>query len=738
MTPSGELACDLPGVSSSVVPTRGATLDLPATLQRVADAIVHSLGFEVAVLNLLEAPDDAVMKVIAVSGPAEVRDLLLGSAQSRAGWEQLLRDSTPWGRLRFLDHRLATPDPVGVVSWVPDIEVSDHPDAWHPEDGLFAPLLTTSGQPLGMLSVDLPRDGRRPGVATRSALEAFALTASLAIEHAHLAEQSRRNERRFEAVFARSPIPIGLLGPERTFENVNDAFCRFLDRPRSVLLGTSPLEWTHPDDVVLSRSASASLRSAIPVPRGRQPEPVEKRYVHPDGSLVWGRLHLTALDREGSPGVLLAQIEDITARKRAEQRLVHQAHFDELTRLPNRPHILEQLAQAIDRDRAAGTLTVVFFCDLDGLKLVNDGHGHAVGDAYLSAIADRLADSVRTQDVVGRLGGDEFVVLLTGVHTPTEAIGLAGRVLEGVQQPLKLGAVCFAPTLSIGISYGCGPSVDADRLLAEADTAMYGAKSEGRGGWHVFDPTMGGSPASQLQLRHDVGSALLRDEFVVHYQPIVELPEGTVRGYETLLRWQHPQLGLLQPGQFLDVVLGSEHESAVTDWVISQACHDTVRRPGPRRLVTVNVSSQQICRDDLQAVVLKALADSGLDPCDLVLELTEDRLLARGDGPERIAALRALGISIALDDFGSGYAGLGYLQRFPTMDVVKLDQTFVAGLGKDGVSEHLIRAMKQFTDACGLRLVAEGVETVEQADLLRDLGIVYLQGYYFGRPEPLA
>ncbi len=716
----------------------GAVLDLLATLQQVADAIVESLGFEVAVINLLEPPDHAVLRVIAVAGPAEVREALLGTVQSCQVWDELLHGTSLLGRLLFLDHRNATLGEDGITWWIPDLPVSQDPDSWHPEDGLFAPLETTSGASLGLISVDLPRDGRRPGPATCNALEAFALMASLAIEHAQLSEQSRRNERRFEAVFASSPIPIGLLDPAGTFEHLNDAFCRFLDRTRSELLGTSPLAWTHPEDNVLSRPLSTRLRSGLPAPRSGEPGPVEQRYVLPDGSIVWGRLHLTALDPKGSPGVLLAQIEDITGRKRAEQRLVHQAHFDALTRLPNRVHILERIAQAVVADRRDGTLTVVFFCDLDGLKLVNDGHGHAVGDAYLTAVAQRLATSVRTHDVVGRLGGDEFVVLLSGVQTPTEAIGLAGRVLEGVQQPLQLGSVLFTPTMSVGISYGVGPSVDADRLLAEADTAMYSAKSEGRGGWHVFDPTLSGSPASQLQLRHDVGSALLRDELVLHYQPVVALPEASTCGYEALLRWQHPDLGLLQPAQFLAVVLGSEHESAITDWTIAQACHDAVRRPGPRLPVTVNVSSQQICRPDLPDVVGTALSDSGLAAGDLVLEITEDRMLASRNGPERIAALRRCGIAIALDDFGSGSAGLVPLQRFPTTDIVKLDRTFVAGLGQDQVSGHLVRAMKQFADACGLRLVAKGIETAEQAELLEELGIGFGQGFHYGRPAPLC
>jgi diguanylate cyclase (GGDEF)-like protein/PAS domain S-box-containing protein len=709
-------------------------LDLTQTLQLVADTIVESLGFEVAVVNIVDG-DDA-MVVAAVSGPDEVREQLLHRRQGLDGWSKLVAASEPWGRLRFLDHATSLADPADIFSWVPDIPISDDPNAWHPEDSLFAPLESFDGRHLGMLSVDVPRDGQRPGPATRRALEAFAVTASLAIQHATMAADSRRGAHRFQAVFDTSPVAIALLDADACFASVNAALCGFLGREPSELVGHSPSEFIHPEDLLPNGLRATSLLGSDRIVEAADWYPMETRYLLPDGAVVWGRLHLASLDSDDEPSMVIAQVEDITDRKRVEERLVREAHFDALTSLPNRALSMIQLQDALHSEIASDTVTAIFFCDLDRLKLVNDGHGHAVGDAYIREVSRRIRESVRDTDIVGRLSGDEFVVILRGVRAQTEVIALAARVVEGVRQPLRLGGVNFTPSLSLGIAYGTGTETTADELLAQADTAMYRAKLEERGAWYVYDATMSNSAAAQLQLRNDVAEALEHEQFVLHYQPVVRLSDRRIMGREALLRWQHPKRGLLQPAEFLDVILDSEYESPVTDWVVRRACLDAATHGVGERKVSVNVSSLQVGRSDLPDVIRRCLAESGLDPNDLVLELTEDRLLSRPDGSQLLGGLHALGISLAIDDFGTGYAGLGYLQRFSSIDIVKLDRSFAAGLGQESNSEHIISAMVELTRGCGLPLVIEGVETELQSAALQQLGVTLAQGYLFGRPAP--
>lgn len=341
--------------------------------------------------------------------------------------------------------------------------------------------------------------------------------------------------------------------------------------------------------------------------------------------------------------------------------------------------------------------------------------------------------------MVGRLSGDEFVVVAPGLD-PSAAVALAERLVAAVHEPLRLAGLDFTPSLSIGIALAEGDDADvsADVLLARADAAMYDAKVQDRGSWHLYREGSHHSAADQLQLRAEVGRALAEGELELHYQPIVCLEDGLPVGHEALLRWNHPRRGLLAPSQFLDVIVDSEFESPVTDWVLAQACLDARARPAAERRVSVNVSSVQVCRPDLPRVVAEALRAADLAPEHLVLELTEDRLLARPDGDLLLRRLQALGVVLAVDDYGTGYAGLSYLERFDAVSVLKLDRSFTASLGAKPVSEHIVRSVVALARDCGLALVAEGVETQEQVALLRACGVRVGQGYLYGRPVPAA
>lgn len=703
----------------------GPEHELRETLKLVADTIVESLGFGVAVVNLLDETDGALVAV-AIAGPDEVCRLLAGRRLPQAGWQQLLAASQPWGELRFLDHATARTEPAAVFQWLPDLPESEDPEAWHPEDALFAPLTTPDGQLVGLLSVDVPPGARRPDAPTRRGLEAFAVTACLAISHALLLAQSRQAEQHLRAVFDSSPVAIALLDRRKVLVAINDAFCAFLGRPREQLLGADPLTFLHPAD----RAAAAKL--AGQVRQSGRTAIAESRYLRPDGSQVWGRLRLVAFTGTDGSSELLGQIEDITERKQAELRLLRDARHDPLTRLPNRAEVYARLSAALGR--ASGLLTVVLFCDLDRVKQVNDAHGHAVGDEYLRAIGQRLRSSVRAEDTVGRIGGDEFVIVLEAVHSPTEAIGLAGHVLSCVQQPLRLAGTTFTPSMSMGIAYSAAGDIGPEDLIARADTAMYRMKAAGRGGWRVYDPQLRGAAAPR-ELRDEVRGALAAGQFVLHHQPIVRLADRVTIGHEALLRWAHPDLGLLVPSQFLDVIVDSEWETPVTDWVLHQACREAAAYPADRLRVSVNLSSQQLRRRDLPAVVATALACSGLAACRLQLELTDSRVVARVDGSTQLARLREMGVSIAVDDVGAGRGDLAGLQGV-TIDAVKLHRSLVVQAACGGVGREICRAVIELAARCGWDLVAKGVETEEQAAVLTELGAPHAQGYLFGRPAP--
>jgi diguanylate cyclase (GGDEF)-like protein len=421
-------------------------------------------------------------------------------------------------------------------------------------------------------------------------------------------------------------------------------------------------------------------------------------------------------------------------QKRIQEELRHRALHDPLTGLANRELVLDRLDQALARGRRDGRAVAVLFLDVDHFKLVNDSLGHAVGDELLVGLASLLTHHLREVDTAGRLGGDEFVLLLEELSGPAEAIAVAERLLLAVREPLVIGGETVRASLSIGISMA-GTGSKGPELLAEADTALYRAKAAGRGRWEVFDAEMRQEALAQLALRSELSGAVDRDEFRLHYQPIVELANGIPLGFEALLRWEHPSRGLLAPGAFLDVLEDSDADSPVAEWVLERACADAAAWPDGM-FVSVNVSPRQLARPELARRVSDVLARTGLAPDRLWIEVTEDRPLDANQDIADVQRLRDLGVHVALDDFGTGYAGLTYLQRLPA-DTVKVDLVFVHGIEDDAVSRGIVAAVVGLADALELRVVAEGVETEKQAAALAELGVRYGQGYLWGRPAPM-
>jgi diguanylate cyclase (GGDEF)-like protein/PAS domain S-box-containing protein len=538
-------------------------------------------------------------------------------------------------------------------------------------------------------------------------------------------------ERLTTALFDGSPTPIVLMDRARRIVRANAAYAAFVGRSAEELIGLNVLDLTHPADAAKSaRAIDQSVDGHI--------AQVEKRYLRPDGSIVWGRVRGSSLEGENGVSLVLGVIEDITETKRHEARQRFDVLHDPLTQLPNRTLVLDRLDQALHDATESRQLVAVLHCDVDHLRVVNEVHGHAVGDDYLRAVARRIESALRDHDMVGRLGGDEFAVVAERVSTPTEVLGLTGRILDAVRQPLRIGGATLAPSLSIGIAYAQRAAQTAPQLLADADAALNAAKHSGRGSWRLFEESQRTWTSEHLALRTRVGSALAYGELELHYQPIVRVADRTTIGYEALLRWRHPERGLLLPESFLDVIVDSEYETPVTDWIISQATADAAHWPdGSKPTISVNLTVFQLARTDLPRVVAAALERSGLPASSLIIEVTEDRFLERAEGLAQLTGLRGLGVRIAIDDFGTGFAGLGYVQRLP-IDTIKIDRSFVSLLPSHATSGHIVRAIFDLATACDLRVVVEGVETAEQLTALAGHGATLAQGYLFGRAAPLS
>ena len=442
----------------------------------------------------------------------------------------------------------------------------------------------------------------------------------------------------------------------------------------------------------------------------------------------------------------LASARDVTERTALEKRLEHQALHDPLTGLPNRALFLDRLGHALARSERSGKSSAVLFLDLDNFKYVNDSLGHEAGDKLLVEVGRRLPRCLRAGDTAARLGGDEFVVLLEEIADEAEAQTVALRVAEGLEAPFLVARQEVFVTASLGLAVGVPRQDEPEDLLRSADIAMYAAKREGKNKHVVFDPSMNEAAHARFGVESDLRRAATDPsrEFFLLYQPIVA-PDGRVSGFEALLRWWHPEKGTIHPGDFLPVAEETSTIVPIGRWALSEACRRAVewreesgaRGQATRHLtVSVNLSARQFASPDLVGDVHRALDETGLDPRALILEITESAVIEDAeDAASTMEALKALGVRIAIDDFGTGYSSLSYLERFP-VDVLKIDRSFVAKIGRDTEGIALLSAVVGLARALGLEIVAEGVETAEQNELLHEIGCDLLQGYYFSKPLP--
>jgi diguanylate cyclase (GGDEF)-like protein/PAS domain S-box-containing protein len=518
------------------------------------------------------------------------------------------------------------------------------------------------------------------------------------------------------------------------FVYVNRRMCEMLGYTREELLELCIKEVSHPDDRVTTDKDRASL-DAGEIDSFK----AEKRYLRRDGTPIWVRLTVAAKRRsDGRTLHHISIVEDISEQRAAEARIQYLATHDEMTGLVNRTLFGEFLERAIARCHRPGRRFAVMFVDLDRFKVINDSLGHESGDALLKVIAARLRASLRTSDVVARFGGDEFVLLVEDVNDHTAVDVVTRNLLAAVLQPVQIAGQECRITASIGIALCPDDAQDAEALLKHADLAMYHAKEQGKNGFQYFSPTMEAQSTEQLLIETGLKGALQRHELSVHYQAKVNMQTGEIRGAEALLRWTHPELGIVSPTRFIPVAEECGLIIPIGRWALTTACAQAAEwhRLGLSLCVAVNLSPRQFMDPELVSHVREALDHTGLPPTLLELEITESVMMRDRDAAVvTMTMIRDLGARVAIDDFGTGYSSLSHLKGFP-FDTVKIDRSLIRGIPHSAADLAIAEAILTLATSMGVTVVAEGVETAEQQTFLSDRTCNEMQGFYFNRPLP--
>jgi diguanylate cyclase (GGDEF)-like protein/PAS domain S-box-containing protein len=568
----------------------------------------------------------------------------------------------------------------------------------------------------------------------REGAETLAAQVALALEGASLAEElhERQSAERFRSLVQNSSDVILLLAPDLTIRYHTPSVERVLGygddelvgRKLGELLGSTEAEGLRGFFADVCAAPGATLPRDLPL-RGKGGTVVRLESVFNN-----------LLDDPNVAGVVVTA-RDVTERRALEDQLAHQAYHDSLTGLANRVLFTDRIAHALERGYRRQNLFAVLFVDLDDFKTVNDSLGHAAGDELLVEVGRRIRSCVRPEDTCARLGGDEFAVMIEQIASPDAAVIVAKRILDAMTRPLTIMGSEVAVQGSVGIALGTGEQT-ANEITRSADLAMYQAKSEGKGRYAVYEPSMHERVLERLELKADLQRADVEREFVVYYQPIVTVQTGDVVGVEALVRWRHPSRGLVAPDEFLGLAEETGVVLPLGGHVLREACAQAVswRRAGhPDLGMSVNVSAKQLASSHLREDVVSALDESGLDPSALTLEITESILLDSQVVIRRLEDLKELGVRIAIDDFGTGYSSLNYLRRFP-VDTLKIAHAFVEELGASADQERLVAAILRLGGTLGFECIAEGVETHPQRDRLRALGCRYAQGFLFSKPLP--
>ena len=671
--------------------------------------------------------------------------------RNEARFRAMVRDSNDIMAIVDPNGRLVYASPVTERILGLDIEPligSDVFDLIHPDDREVARSgfqLTRAGHEVDRIEVRLRHaDGSWrvvEAVATNllddPAVEGIVISARDLTDRRLAEAELREAQERFRSAFEHAPIGMALTSIDGRLFRVNRALVQILGRGESELLASSILDLSHADDRELCRESMARLLTGATASCQ-----LEQRYLHHDGHPVWVSVSASVVrDVNDQPLYLVSQIEDIGARKASGDALAHQAIHDPLTGLPNRLHFVERLGRELAEAEQRGERIAVLFLDLDRFKIVNDSLGHSAGDRLLVAVADRLSATMGPTDVVARFGGDEFTILCHNVTSEETAELVAERLAEAIARPVALIEGEVFVTASVGIALSGGAADTPETLLRHADAAMYRAKELGRDRAELFDAREHHRAVDDLRTGNALHRAIERGELRVHYQPMIDLDHGSLMGFEALIRWEHPERGLVPPMEFVPLAEETGLIVPLGVWALEEACKQAVRwhkatPDAPFLSMSVNLSPRQLAEPALPNDVARVLHGTGIQPSALWLEITESTLMRDTESAlSALGALRALGLHLAVDDFGSGYSSLAYLQRLP-VEALKIDRSFTEGVGTRKDSTAIVDAIVSLARALQLLTVAEGIETREQFRLVRGMGCDIGQGYLFGPARP--
>lgn len=710
-----------PAESGAAPPLR-ALLDLPrllrgdielsARLESIAGVVADATGCGTVAISLYRAADDAY-EVAVVHGDARARERLLGAV-------------TPADALApVLDERLL------------------HHGVFDVGDGaLFAVLEGAGGRRYGIISVAEPEAGRRPDDLRLDVLGAIAAHTAQALENAERLGQLRSAVRRHRAVIESSLDGVIAIDPAGRVVEFNPAAEQIFGYAEADALGRDLAELViAPEDrEAHRRGLNRGFQDGEWRLLGRR---FEVTGLRADGSRLPVELSLNYVEDggDGQP-VVYGFVRDISERRRGEEQLAYLAYHDPLTQLPNRVLVEQQLDLALARARRSGGAVALMFVDLDDFKEVNDRLGHAAGDQLLTGVAARLRNVLRDSDVLARQGGDEFLVLISDLaDDPAAACELvAAKLLGALREPFVVGGAEVRTRASIGVSLFPSDAADTESLLRHADSAMYRAKAAG-GGRLAYHQPGASIVARRTSVSAQLRRAVTEGELELHYLPVWRLgPPRAVDGVEALLRWRHPERGLLRPAAFLDLAGQSPAADELTDWVLAEACGHAAawQALGLSPQVGLNISHAQLLAPRFAERWLAAISDHDLEPRQLLVELTESAWTVDAEATLGVVTtLRAAGTSLAIDDFGAGYSSLTRLREL-SFDVIKIDRRLLDAVPEDRTAHAVLRAIVELAGACGAELVAEGVESADQLAFVGATGIGLAQGYLFGPPRPAA